>query len=92
MLESSGGIIKVMSEDQFTKLFKYMEQRFNGVDKKFEGVNHELADIRGAVGELGVQVRDLRDELAFSTHGVDKLRDATLQIAEETRVKLRSDI
>ncbi len=34
-----GDIINYMSEDQFTKLFNYMEKRFDIVDKKFEMVD-----------------------------------------------------
>ena len=41
-----------MSEDEFNKLFKYVEKRFNEMDKKFDTVHDELTDIRGAIGEL----------------------------------------
>jgi len=30
-----------MSDDQFTKLFTYMEQRFDAVDKKFEAQDNK---------------------------------------------------
>lgn len=81
-----------MSEDQFTKLFKYMEKRFDLVDEKFEEAATDRADIRGAIAELSAQVRDYHNEMKFMSHQMDKLRDAILQIAKETGVKLSVEI
>jgi len=81
-----------MSEDQFTNLFKYMEKRFNTVDKKFEEAAADRADIRGAIAELSAQVRDYHNEMKFMSHQMDKLRDAILQIAKDTGVKLSVEI
>lgn len=81
-----------MSEDQFTQLFKYMEKRFDEVDKKFEEAKTDRADIRGAIAELSAQVRDYHNEMKFMSHQMDKLRDAILQIAQETGIKLRVEI
>ena len=41
-----------MSDDQITKLFKYVEKRFDAIDKKFDESAHDRADIRAAIGEL----------------------------------------
>jgi hypothetical protein len=57
-----------MSEDQFTKLFKYMEKRFDVVDNKFEEAANDRADIRGAIAELSAQVRDYHNETIFMSH------------------------
>ena len=81
-----------MSEDQFTQLFKYMEKRFDEVDKKFEEAKTDRADIRGAIAELSAQVRDYHNEMKFMSHQMDKLRDAILQIAQETGIKLKVEI
>jgi len=81
-----------MSEDQFTKLFKYMEKRFDLVDRKFEDAATDRADIRGAIAELSAQVRDYHNEMKFMSHQMDKLRDAILQIAKETGIKLTVEI
>ncbi|CAN5667520.1 hypothetical protein BH23PAT2_BH23PAT2_00790 [soil metagenome] len=42
-----------MSEDKFTKLFKHMEKRFDGIDVRFDKQDKEIADIKGVVAELG---------------------------------------
>jgi hypothetical protein len=52
-----------MSEDQFTKLFKYMRRGFDAVDKQFGETHRDLADIRGAIAELSAQVRDYHQEV-----------------------------
>ncbi len=81
-----------MSDDQFTKLFKYVEKRFNTTDSKFEEARLDRADIRMAIAELSAQVRDYHNEMKFMSHQLDKLRDAILQIAQETGIKLKVEI
>lgn len=41
-----------MSDDQFTRLFKYIEEFRSDVNKRFEEAATDRADIRGAIGEL----------------------------------------
>lgn len=41
-----------MSDDQFTKLFKYMEKRFDAVDKRFDDHDRRFNDVTGAIAEL----------------------------------------
>ena len=81
-----------MSEDQFTKMFKYMEEFRKDVNKRFEEAKADRADIRGAIAELSAQVRDYHNEMKFMSHQMDKLRDAILQIAQETGIKLKVEI
>jgi len=81
-----------MSEDQFTKLFKYVEKRFDAMDRQLNEARLDRADIRGAIGELSAQVRDYHNEMTITSHQMDKLRDAILQIAQETGVKLKVEI
>jgi uncharacterized coiled-coil protein SlyX len=78
-----------MSDDQFTKLFKYMEQRFDGMDKRFDAQDKKIADLTGAIAELSAQVRDYHNETIILTHQVDRLREAIKQIAEETGITLK---
>lgn len=81
-----------MSDDQFKKLFKYVEEFRSDVKKRFDEAAKDRVDIRGAVGELSAQVRDYHNEMKFMSHQLDKLRDAILQIAQETGVKLNVEI
>ena len=54
-----------MSEDQFTKLFNYIEDFRKDVDIRFSEAADERADIRGAIAELSAQVRDYHNEMKF---------------------------
>ena len=81
-----------MSDDQFTKLFKYIEEFRTDVNKKLAEASTDRADIRGAIGELSAQVRDYHNEATVVSHQIDKLRDAILQIAQETGVKLSVEL
>jgi uncharacterized coiled-coil DUF342 family protein len=81
-----------MSEDEFSKLFKYLEKRFDGIEKQLEAARRDRADIRGAVAELGAQIRDYHHEMVFLSHQVDKLKQAILQIAQETGVNLAVEL
>ena len=81
-----------MSEDQFTKLFKYVQAFRADADKRFDEVHNELTDIRGAIAELSAQVRDYHHEMVVLSHQVDKMRDAIKQIARETGVKLSVEL
>lgn len=78
-----------MSDDQFTKLFKYMEDFRAEVKDEFSRQDKKISDLGGAVAELSAQVRDYHNETILLTHQIDKLRDAIKQIAEETGVKLK---
>lgn len=47
-----------MSDDQFTELFKYVEEMRSEMNERFEEARRDRQDIRGAVAELSAQVRD----------------------------------
>lgn len=44
-----------MSEDQFTKLFNYMQERFDNVDVKFDDVYKRLDEINNHLDKLAVK-------------------------------------
>lgn len=81
-----------MSEDQFTRLFKYIENRFDAVDEQFENIRKDQVDIKGAIGELSAQVRDYHNEMIIGYHQFDKLKEAILQIAKETGIQLKVEL
>jgi hypothetical protein len=81
-----------MSEDQFTKLFKYIEEFHADVDKRFTDLDSDVADLKGALGELSAQVRDYHNKMMIGFHQFDKLKEAILQIAQETGVKLKVEL
>lgn len=52
-----------MSDDQFSKLFKYMQEMRAEMNARFDDNAKEHADIRRAVAELGAQIRDYHQEM-----------------------------
>jgi uncharacterized coiled-coil DUF342 family protein len=81
-----------MSDDQFMKLFKYIEEFRGEVKERFDENSREHADSRGAVAELSAQVRDYHHEMVILPHQVDRMREAIKQIARETGVKLSVEL
>jgi uncharacterized coiled-coil DUF342 family protein len=69
-----------------------IEEFSTEVEKRFDEAANDRADIRGALGELSAQVRDCHNEMTFSSHQLNKSRDAILQIAQETGVKLNTEL
>lgn len=81
-----------MSDDQFTKLFKYIEEFRTDVEGRFTEAKEDRADIRSAIAELGAQIRDYHHEMVAVSHQIDRLKEAILQIAEATGVKLTVEL
>lgn len=80
-----------MSDDQFTKLFKYMEKRFDIVEQRFDKQDTEISDLKGAVAELGGQLRDYHQEMIMLARKVDRMERWIHQIAKQTGVELSFD-
>lgn len=80
-----------MDSEQFDKLFKYIEKRFNEVDKNFELVRSDIRENREAIAELAGQIRDYHEEMIMLGRKVDRLERWIHQIAKETGVTLSMD-
>jgi uncharacterized coiled-coil DUF342 family protein len=77
-----------MSQDEFTKLFKYMEKRFDLVDKKFEAQDKKINNIQSSVDGLAKMVTEYHQEMIMLTRKVDRMERWIHEIAEKTGVKL----
>lgn len=77
-----------MNDDQFTKLFKYMEKNFESIDRRFDSQDHKIDDLSGAVAELAGQIRDYHQEMIMLARKVDRMERWIRQIAKETGVEL----
>jgi hypothetical protein len=80
-----------MSKDEFTKLFKYMEKRFDDVDKRLEQTvtKSEFNKLINTVDGYAKRVVDLAQEHLMLGHKVDRLEGWVHQIARKTGVKLK---
>ena len=77
-----------MSQDEFTKLFKYVEEMRTEMREGFTEAAKDRADIRGAIGELAGLIKDYHQEMIMLAHKVDRMERWIHQIAEKTGVKL----
>jgi uncharacterized coiled-coil DUF342 family protein len=81
-----------MSDDQFTKLFKYVGKRFDEMNVRFDDARLDRIELKGGVAELGAQIRDYHHEMLMFSRQFDRLKEAIMQIAKETGVELKVEL
>lgn len=76
--------------DEFTKLFKYMEKRFDGMEKRFDETasKKQVNDLTDTADGLVKQITDYHQEMLMLAHKVDRMERWIHEIAEKTGVKL----
>lgn len=77
-----------MSEDEFTKLFKFMQQEFSAVHKDISEVKTSVDTYATAVDAFAKQSETYMQEMLALTRKVDRLEQWILKVAEATGVKL----
>lgn len=83
-------IILGMSADEFMKLFKYMSQRFDKLDKSLEdkASNADMQRVLGLLDELAKRVEISDDERLVMGHQLDRLDQWTHSLADKIGYKL----
>ena len=79
-----------MSEDQFLKLFKYIEKRFDVVDKKFENNDARFDQVMSALDSILKQNETSEQERLISNHQLDCHEQWIEKTAAQLRVKYDS--
>lgn len=77
-----------MSDDQFSKLFKYMQQEFKKIDERFNDTNLKIDQYANAVDAYAKQTEIYMQEMLALGNKVDRLEQWIHKIAEATGVKL----
>ena len=77
-----------MSEDEFTKLFKYMQGEFKKIENRFDTVDNRIDLLTNAVDAYAKQTETYMQEMLALAHKVDRLEQWIMKIAEATGVKL----
>jgi polyhydroxyalkanoate synthesis regulator phasin len=79
-----------MSQDEFTKLFTYMQAEFKKVNDRLEqtATKEELNRLTNTVDGLAGLIKDYQQEMLMLAHKVDRLERWISQIAAKTGVKL----
>ena len=78
-----------MSEDQFTKLFKYMSEKFDLLDKKLDSKasQKDMATVLNLLDGL-VKRQEISDDELVMGHQLDRLDRWTHELADKIGYKL----
>jgi len=77
-----------MSEDQFTKLFKYMQREFTSIRLEQTASKEELNNLLNAVDAYAKQTETYMQEMLALGHQVDRHDKWIHKIAKATEVEL----
>jgi len=77
-----------MSEDQFTKLFKYIEKRFDGVDMRFEKVDRRFDHLEDIIDAYAGKLDTYVQEMAAMQFKLNRLERYIEVLAEKAGVNL----
>lgn len=79
-----------MSQDEFTKLFKYMQDEFSSIHAHLDetATKKQVDNLSGVVDGLAGLIRDYQQEMLMLANKVDRLEQWIHKIAEATGVKL----
>ncbi len=79
-----------MAEDEFTKLFKYMQEFRKEVNEKFEktATKESVEVLTNIVDAYAKKADDYFQEMVMLSHKVDRMERWIQEIAEKTGVKL----
>lgn len=80
-----------MSDDQFTKLFKYMENRFDQVEKRFDEQDKKIDAIYAILDAHLKKIEALLEENSVRDHQYQRIERWVHEIAKKTGVKLSYD-
>lgn len=74
-----------MSEDEFTRLFKYMTERFDKIDKALEekASNADMQKALGLLDEMAKRLEISDDERLVMGHQLERLNRWTHELAKK---------
>lgn len=77
-----------MSEDQFTKLFKYIQDFRSDVDQKFDVQNSRFDDVINMIDTYAGNMDRYAQEMAAMDHKIGRLEKYIYILAEKAGVDL----
>lgn len=78
----------MMSTDEFTRLFKYMEERFDRVDRQFDDTNKRISRIIDVVDALAKRQEINDEERLVMAHQLERLDRWVHQLAAKIGIEL----
>lgn len=83
-------IMLIMSEDEFTRLFKYMTERFDKIDKSLEekASTADMQRVLGLLDEVAKRQEISDDERLVMGHQLERLNRWTHELAKKIGYEL----
>lgn len=79
-----------MDDDQMTKLFKYMDDKFSVVDKRFDEMDHKFDQLQSAVDAYAKKADTYYQEMAAMDHKIRRLEKYIEALADKTGLDLNA--
>lgn len=79
-----------MSEDQFTKLFKYMEEFRRDVDKRFDEVDKRFDTLTNTIDNFVKRLDTYEIEQASRDRQFERLLDWARKVSKKTGIPLEN--
>jgi archaellum component FlaC len=77
-----------MNDDQFTKLFTYVEKRFDAVDEHFDRQNQRFDDVTNLIDGYAGKLDNYAQEMAAMDHKIMRLEKYIQVLADKAGVDL----
>lgn len=86
-----------MQDDQFTKLFQYMTERFDALESKVDAKaeKNQVEQLRNVIDGAAADISDVKDEFVIHNHQIDRRLNQNeawiTQLADHQQVKLEPE-
>lgn len=79
-----------MNDDQFDKLYEYMERRFNSIEERLEltALKTDVQELRDTVIDFASRLDEYAQEMAAMQHKIDRLEKYIQILADKAGVDL----
>lgn len=77
-----------MNDDQFSKLFKYMEQRFDAIDRRFDMVDERIMHLVSTLDAFAKRLDDTEIEQVARDAQFNRLLDWARKVSDKTGIPL----
>lgn len=75
-------------DKDFSELIEYLDEKFVGIDKRFDGVKKDFIDLQTSVDAYAKKADDYFQEMVALAHKVDRHEKWFHQIADKLGIKL----
>lgn len=79
-----------MEKNDFSELVKYLDEQFEGLEKRMDNLNEEFRTLQTSVDAYAHKADAYFQEMVMLSHKVDRLERWILQLAENAHIQLKA--